>query len=272
MRTYHLGIVASCLAGVAEIDALEKIRQAGFEAVFSEIVGTCDPKQVANLQNRCAQLGLSLDFLHAPFRGINDFWVPGLAYRNLRNGIYGTIDAASEAGIPMVVCHVSSGWFPPQLCDVGFERFDALVDYAVTKNVKIAFENLRKVGNLAAIMERYENIPEVGFCYDCGHEHCYTETVHFLELYGDRLFCTHIHDNHGRDHSDYWGDPDEHLMPFDGNLNYADMMNRIRQTNYAGTLMLELVQKGEYLGKSHEAFLQIAYERIKQISEIKTSI
>lgn len=39
-----------------------------------------------------------------------------------------------------------------------------------------------------------------------------------------------------------------------------------------GALMLELVQKGEYLGKSHEEFLQIAYERIKQISEIKTSI
>ena len=58
-------------------------------------------------------------------------------------------------------------------------------------------------------------------------------------------------------------------MPFDGNLDYADMMNRIRRTNYAGTLMLEIVQEGEYLGKSHEEFLRIAYERIQHISEMK---
>lgn len=260
-----LGIIADCLPGVAEIDALEMIRNAGFEMVFCD---ENDPEKVYKIREKCDQLGLSLDFLHAPFKGINDFWIPGLAYRKLRDGITSSIDAASEAGVPTVVCHVSSGWFPPQLCDIGFERFDALVDYAISKNVKIAFENLRKVGNLAAIMERYEKIPEVGYCYDCGHEHCYTETVHFLELYGDRLLCTHIHDNHGRSKDDYWGDPDEHLMPFDGNIDYADMMKRIRQLPYDGALTLELEQKGQYEDKTHEEFLQIAYERIKRISSL----
>lgn len=265
MMKQKLGIIANCLPGVAEIDALEKIKKAGFDMVFG---GEYDPKTVCAMKERCERLGLSLDFLHAPFHGINDFWVPGLAYRDLRDGIYSSIDAASQANVPVVVCHVSSGWFPPQLCDVGFERFDAMVDYAISKNVKIAFENLRKVGNLAAIMERYEKIPEVGFCYDCGHEHCYTETVHFLELYGNRVFCTHIHDNHGRDHNDYWGDPDEHLMPFDGNLDYADMMKRLRAAGYTGALTLEIDQKGKYLEKSHEEYLQIAFERIKRISQM----
>lgn len=260
-----LGIIADCLPGVADIDALEKIRNAGFDMIF-----TCetDPAVVCKMREKCDRLGLTIDFLHAPFDFINNFWLPGLAYRDLRNAIYSSIDAASAAGVPAVVCHVSSGWFPPQLCDVGFEHFDALVDYALSKNVKVAFENLRKVGNLAAIMERYEKIPEVGFCYDCGHEHCYTETVHFLELYGDRVFCTHIHDNHGRSKDDYWGDPDEHLMPFDGDIDYVDMMKRLRQTSYGGALTLEIDQKGPYLEKSHEEFLQIAYERIKRISAL----
>ena len=261
-----LGIIASCLPGVTEINAVEKIRNAGFNMIFS---GSYDRKTVYDLKTKSDKLGLSLDFLHAPFRGINDFWVPGLAYRELRNGIYGSIDAASGADVPVVVCHVSSGWFPPQLCDIGFGRFDEMVDYAITKNVRIAFENLRKVGNLAAIMERYENIPEVGFCYDCGHEHCYTETVHFLELYASRMICTHIHDNHGRDHNDYFGDPDEHLMPFDGNLDYNDMMRRIEETGYTGALTLELGKKGIYTEKSDEEFLGIAYERIKRISKLR---
>lgn len=260
------GILASCLPGVPEIDALEKIRQAGFDGIFS---GKNDPETVCEMKERCGQLGLSFDFLHAPYKGINEFWNPGLAYRELRNGIYSSIDAAAQAEIPVVVCHVSSGWFPPQLSDIGFERFDALVDYALGKHVKIAFENLRKVGNLAAIMERYEKIPEVGFCYDCGHEHCYTETVHFLELYGNRIFCTHIHDNHGRDHDDYWGDHDEHLMPFDGNIDYADMMKRLRGTPYTGALTLEIGQKGQYLDVSHEEYLKIAFDRIRKISELQ---
>ncbi len=260
-----LGIIANCLHGVRDLDALDLIRNAGFEMIFSE---EYDPKTVYQIKEKSEKLGLSLDFLHAPYKGVNDFWIPGLAYRNLRNGIYSSIDAASGAGVPVVVCHVSSGWFPPQLCDVGFERFDALVDYAISKNVKVAFENLRKVGNLAAIMERYEKVPEVGFCYDCGHEHCYTETVHFLEFYGDRVLCTHIHDNHGRNYEDYYSDPDEHLMPFDGNLDFADMMKRLKQSPYAGALTLEVVQENEYLKKSHEEFLKIAFERIKRISAL----
>ena len=223
---HRLGIIADCLPGVAEIDALEKIRKAGFDMVFSS---EYDPKTVYKIKEKCDRLGLSLDFLHAPFRGINDFWIPGLAYRGLRNGIYGSIDAASEAGVPMIVCHVSSGWFPPQLCDVGFQRFDDLVDYAISKNVKIAFENLRKVGNLAAILERYEKVPEVGFCYDCGHEHCYTETVHFLELYGNRVFCTHIHDNHGQ--------KDEHLTIGEGDIDFRRVVGML--PNYDGRFIIE---------------------------------
>ena len=265
MENNKLGIIASCLPGKTEQEALDPIRAAGFEMVFS---GDNDPKRVLDLKNKCEKLGLDLDFLHAPFKGINDFWVPGLAYRDLREGIYRSIDAAAGAGVPAVVCHVSSGWFPPQLSDVGFSRFDDLVDYAIGKGVKVAFENLRKVGNLAAIMERYENIPEVGFCYDCGHEHCYTETVHFLELYAPRLLCTHIHDNFGRDHSNYWGDPDAHMMPFDGNLDYEDMMRRMRATAYTGALTLEVGKKEPYDTVSDEAFLKIAYERLTRISKL----
>ncbi|MBE6529811.1 MAG: sugar phosphate isomerase/epimerase [Ruminococcaceae bacterium] len=261
-----LGVVANCLTDKTEPEALDLIRAAGFEAVFSE---SNDPAAVYALRGKCDNLGLSLDFLHAPFGGINNFWLPGDAYVNLRRGIESSIDSAAGAGVPLVVCHVSSGWNPPPLCDVGLSRFDALVEYALNRGVKIAFENLRKLGVLAAIMERYEKIPEVGFCYDIGHEHCYTRTVHYMDLYADRLLCTHIHDNHGRDKDD-WSDPDEHLLPFDGNIDYADIMRRLNDTDFAGTLMLEIYdsRRPVYREMGNEAFLKTAYERISQISKL----
>lgn len=260
-----LGIISSCLPGVSEYDALDKIKAAGFEMIFAD---TFDVKTACMMREKCDKLGLSFEFLHAPFSGINDYWCEGDDYLKIRDGMYKSIDSAAAAGVPVIVAHVSSGWFPPQLCDIGFARFDQLVEYAIRNGVKIAFENIRKVGNLAAIMERYEKLSEVGFCYDCGHEHCYTETVHFLDLYGTRTFCTHIHDNYGRDKEDVWKDADYHLLPFDGNIDYSDMMKRINNSEYKGSLTLEVTKRGDYKNESDEEFLKTAFERIVKISKM----
>ena len=260
-----LGINASCLPDLTEYDALDKIKTAGFETVFSEV---SDLKTVCAIREKCDRLGLALEFLHAPFARINDFWCGGYDYLGIRDGIKSSIDSAAAAGVPIVIVHVSSGWFPPQVCDLGFARFDELVEHAISKKVKIAFENLRKFGNHAVIMERYETIPEVCFCYDCGHEHCYTETVDFLSIYGNRTLCTHIHDNFGRDKEDVFKDGDYHLLPFDGNIDYADMMARIKKAGYTCSLMLEVYKRGIYKEMTDEDFLYTAYSRILKISKL----
>ena len=260
-----LGIITTCLPGVAEIDTLEKIKGAGFDMIFAD---TFDVKTACAMKDKCERLGISFDFLHAPFAHINDYWENGDAYLGIRDGMMKSIDSASAAGIPLIVAHTSSGWQPPKISEIGFTRFDELVDYAISKGVKIAFENLRVYEYLAVVLDRYKNVPEVGYCYDCGHEHCYTETVKFLDLYGDRLLCTHIHDNFGRDKQDVWKDADYHLLPFEGNIDYKDMMARIKKTGYTGALTLEVHKKGEHMAESDEEFLKNAYERIKKISEM----
>ena len=260
-----IGIIASCLPGISEYDALDYIGDAGFEMVFCD---SFEPHEILRLKEKCDRLGISLDFLHAPFSGVNDFWVEGDAFLPLRNNIFSSIAGASEAGIPIVVAHVSSGWFPPAISDVGLSRFDELVEYAETKKVTIAFENLRRADYLDVILQRYQGTSNVGFCYDCGHEHCYTEPVDYLDLYGTRLLCTHIHDNYGRDKNDPMRDADDHLMPFDGNIDYVAMMERIKKTPYTGALTLELCNAERYREKGNTAFLAIARERIEKIAKI----
>ena len=179
------------------------------------------------------------------------------------------IDSASKNNIPYVITHVSSGWTPPFVNDIGLKRFDALVFYAKKRGVTLAFENLRLLGNLTCIMDRYESADNVKFCFDCGHEHCYTKTVSILDIFTNRVCCTHIHDNMSRPFESKEGKFDMHLLPFDGTYNYEQMMRKLDEYGYCGTLMLEVWQNtDEYKKMSHSQFLEECYRRIEKISQM----
>ena len=259
-----LGIVASCLHGVSELDALEKIKAAGFETFFT---GSYKNDDVRAIKERADELGLEYEFIHAPFRNINQMWTAGMGYLEVFDYMKESIDAAANNGIKYVITHVSSGWLPPQVNDLGLERYDEIVLYAKDKGIQVAFENLRKVGNLAVLVDRYENMDNVGFCYDNGHEHCYTETVCWPDIFREKMLCTHIHDNFGRP-EDKMADGDIHILPFDGNCDYAKMMAKLDEYNYTGSLTLEVGRGARYKDLSHEEFLQTCYDRLVKISKM----
>ena len=259
------GIVATCLRNGPQIESLEKIKAVGFDGFFTS---RGDIAECCAMRKEADRLGLDYQFIHAPFKGINTFWTPGLDYLPVYTQCIESVDAAAEAGVPIVIMHLSSGWIPPQICDIGLARFDSFVEYALKRGVKIAFENLRTLGNLAAIMDRYAQVENVVFCFDNGHEYCYTPRVKFIDLYADRMICTHIHDNPGRDPIDPTVNNDQHLLPFDGTYDFKDMMDRIKKYGYEGALTLEVAKNEPYLDMSDEDWLAMCYERIKKISEM----
>jgi sugar phosphate isomerase/epimerase len=263
-----LGILADCLSGVKPAMALDLIAGAGFETVFTNEHNVCE---LDRIRNKCDTLGLRLEFVHAPFRGINKMWLNSDEYQEILGGIRESVYSCHDCGVGVVVCHISSGWNAPQINDLGLSRFDELVDLAVKKNVVIAFENLRKVGNIAYFKDRYEGVEQVRFCYDCGHEHCYTVHVPFVDIFADKLVCTHLHDNFGRDET-ATADGDLHLLPFDGNIDYKKIIAKLDEYDYRGSLMLEVVddRKKEYLEWGHEKFLQEAFDRAKKLNSYST--
>lgn len=262
-----LGINVDCLPTRTNQETLELAYQTGFEAFFT---GSQDRETVAALKKRGDELRMDFEFIHAPFRGINDMWMPGLGYLTMFNAMKHSIDLAAEFGIPAVITHVSSGWTPPQVNDLGLSRYDDIVLYAKEKGVIVAFENLRMLGNLAVLVDRYEKMDNVMFCFDCGHEHCYTKTVSWLDIFTNRVKCTHIHDNPGRPMEDKVTDFDYHWLPFDGTCDYESMIRKLDKYGYTGSLMLEVNQKvrEDYKAMSAEEFIKTAYERIKKISEL----
>ena len=259
------GICAECLChGTAEA-ALSKIKRAGFDGFFAMYRSHEEARRLKEVGEQCS---LEFEFIHAPFEDINALWRPGLSYLDSYRQLEKSIEAAAECAVPAVIVHTTSGWFAPPVSDVGLARYDALVELAIQKGVKVAFENQRRLGTLACLMDRYERVSEVVFCYDSGHEHCFTETVPFLKLYGKRLACTHLHDNTGRLPHDYWANNDAHLLPFDGDIDFARVAREMEEVDYRGRYMLEAFRTGRYAEMEDEAFLSLAFSRLKRMEKL----
>ena len=263
-----LGVNIDCIGdGFDEVRTLELAHQTGFE-VFT---GSKRPvEMMARIKEKAVELGMEFPFLHSPYSGINNLWLEGDDYRTIFEGIIESVDIAATFEIGAVVTHVSSGWQAPPVNDLGLSRFDALVEYANKKNITLAFENLRMVGNLAYLIDRYEHCDNVRFCFDCGHEHCYTKTVPWIDIFTNKIIATHIHDNMSRPFGDKSTDPDSHWLPFDGTYNYHEMMRKLDKYGYAGPLVLEIYRKAraDYKELSPEEFIATSYDRIKRISTL----
>lgn len=263
---HKLGILSNCIGDEDTLLTLERIKKAGFDTIH---VGIPDIDASVEIKKRADELGLETEFIHAPYKGINDMWANDDSVPEIFLQLKHSVDMARASGIPAIITHVSSGWDAPDICDKGLARFDALVDYAEENGVIIAFENLRKIGNLAYLVDRYEKRDNVRYCYDSGHEYGYTRFVSFPDIFREKLIFTHIHDNLGYEHNPE--SPDLHLLPFDGSMNYRDMMKRLHKYSYSGSIMLEVANhwcKGKYAHMSPDAFLKECYKRAKKISKM----
>lgn len=133
-----------------------------------------------------------------------------------------------------------------KVLDVVAENFRDMGEYASRFGIKIALENLGRFEPLGSIDILPEliakiNLPNVGYCFDSGHAHAFGESVtEWIETTGDKLFATHLHDNHGRlsgvelpgmfitSSKKY----DEHLSPGFGTINWTDIINSLRKVSY----------------------------------------
>lgn len=262
----RVGIVCDCIKGEDQFITLERIKKAGFDCIGIDSATSQDTEKVKKLGEKAKELGLWVDFVHSPFANINSMWLDSEDHVEVMEKIKTAIISAKLSNCKNVVVHISSGWNSPEICDIGLQRFDALVDFAKENGVKIAFENLRKVGNVAYFADRYANNDSVGFCYDSGHEFGYTETVTFADIFKHRITCTHIHDNFGKI-DPYKDDPDLHHVPFDGKMDYKKMMKNLKKYSYSGALTLE-VWNTRHKHMTPDAFLKMCYKRITKISKM----
>ena len=224
------------------------LAQTGFQALFTMHDGA---EATARYAAAAAGAGLTYESIHAPWDGINTMWQEGEAGETMLRRLTDTLDSCRQNNIPIAVVHLSSGRNAPCINDLGHSRFDRLIDHAVKTGVTVAFENQRMLANIAWAFEAFPQ-DSVGFCWDCGHEFCFTPGRHYMPLFGSRLICTHIHDN-----TTVFNE-DSHLLPFDGKADFGYVADTLRYSGYTGSLMLEIGNRERYGGMDPLEFLKRA--------------
>jgi sugar phosphate isomerase/epimerase len=124
--------------------------------------------------------------------------------------------------------------------DAARRSVEALHRLAEPLGVTIALEvipnELSRAGSLVHFIEEVIDATGVGICLDFGHAHMAGDLVDAIETVAEHLVTTHVHDNRGR--------TDDHLMPFEGTIDWQAALTGIQKVGYEGTFLLEVAAHG----------------------------
>jgi len=160
-----------------------------------------------------------------------------------------SVEAAAIVEVPWLVFHAGQmphGCFDGEHLARAWQRnldwFGELLPLAERLGVGIAIENTadlfragRSYGSIPAELVALVDAlgsPLVGVCWDTGHAHLQgLKQGEALRALGARLKCLHVADNDGRG--------DQHVLPFYGTVDWADVMAGLRALGYEAPFSFE---------------------------------
>jgi sugar phosphate isomerase/epimerase len=243
-------IVSGDNEAASRLESINVIKEAGFRNVFIQWYKKDLRHNQEQLEN-IRRLGLKVIFAHLDYLEINSIWEEGERGDSLVEEYKIDLKACKENNIPLVVMHLTKSSFPPAFNELGLTRIRRIVNYANELDIKIAFENTRIKGYLEYVLGSITD-KNVGVCYDSGHCHAHFKDEFDFTFFKDRIFAVHLHDNHGLS--------DEHLIPFDGTIDWDWTIKGLKQSGYLGPVTLECVYDNQYLNISPLEFFNKAYE------------
>lgn len=245
-------IYVEVFSGISYDEMLPMIREIGFDGYFTGTAIAADLDRLTHFKRVAEGLGLYQETSHSTIPGNSALWASGTAGDDYVDVLKTNVLHCGKLGIPTLVVHVQPSQKLENNFETGAKRLKSIVRLAKEQQVKLAFENINSPDYLYRTLDCFQE-EHVGFCYDCGHEACHTFGERFLPQLGERLFCTHLHDN------DCKGDL--HRIPFDGQIDFETMARELKDCRYTGNLTLELLYDGFYNTKlSKMEFLQKAYD------------
>ena len=214
---------------------------------------------------------IKVESLHAPYRcgeyTVNDMWNGGAEGEQMLEKLRHCIDLCDSYGVGVLVAHASTGRPMPPITDDGTARFGRLFDYAREKEITVAFENHKFIENTSHIMNTF---PDAGFCWDVGHEACFTDGIDYMSLWKDRLSVVHISD------SECIPDTDKHLIPYDGKIDFQKVAEKIAGCKCALMLELKPGNDARYKNLSVMEYYTLAAQRaeklLKEVNKLEKKI
>jgi len=249
-------------------DHLVEIAAHGFETV--EVFATRthfdyhNPAAIADLQQWLAESELELHGIHAPIGEsyIAGRWGPPLTIASADPDARAHAMAEAELAlhiarrIPVEVLVTHLG-LPrtqqPAAAESGRDAGRRSIELGVRVAVEVIPNELSRVGSLVHFIEEDLDLdalgaPEVGICLDFGHAHMDGDLLDAIETVSGHLITTHVHDNRGR--------ADDHLVPFEGTIDWPAALTAVQKIGYDGALLFEIGAHGparETLKKARKA-------------------
>jgi sugar phosphate isomerase/epimerase len=257
-------------------DHLLEIAAHGFETI--EVFATRthfdyhNPSAVADLQQWMAEAGLTLHGIHAPVMNAYEGgrWIGPLSLASSDAGARAHAVAEAEHALHMarripvkvLVTHLglprttagaaSDGRAAARRSIEELQRIAEPLGVQIT--VEVIPNELSRAGSLVHFVEEDVDLEEgpVGICLDFGHAHMDGDLVDAIETVSEHFVTTHVHDNRGR--------ADDHLVPFEGTIDWPAALTTIQKVGYEGPLIFEIAAHGsakETLARARKARLRM---------------
>ena len=217
-----------------------------------------DPKRIDEIAGWLSELRMTAGSMHAPICDSFRDGVWGRAFSNASSqaalraeAIDETIaamDAARRLGCGTIVLHlgVPRGQpIPAGDNDAGAVRrsLDAIAQAAADRGLRLALEvmpnDLSTPDSLSGFLDELE-MPAAGVCLDFGHAHLMGGAPEAAEALSGEIITTHVHDNKGT--------LDNHLVPFEGTIDWPATLTAMWKIGYEGPLIFEVADHGDAAG------------------------
>jgi sugar phosphate isomerase/epimerase len=130
--------------------------------------------------------------------------------------------------------------------------------------VEVILNPLSKPGSLVHFVEHVLDGSRVGICLDVGHAHLDGGLLDAIDVVSEHVVATHLHDNRGRH--------DDHLVPFEGDIDWASALTAIQKIGYDGAFLFEIAAKGAVRGMLAQARnAREKMERLLSETQVATS-
>jgi sugar phosphate isomerase/epimerase len=231
-----------------------------------------DPHHVRDVAQWFSDHDLALHSLHAPLYSDLEWGRSGglavsVAYAERRpridsmEEIKRAIEVAEFLPFRFLILHLGlpGEEFEIEKFDAAFTSLEHLNIFAKERSVQILLEN---IPSALAAPERlvqffqYTRI-DMGVCFDTGHAHMTCGVHPAFEVLKSRIRSTHVHDN--------VGEKDEHLLPFDGGIDWKSAMGDFRTLDGCFPLLFELRKQAEPVTATLKRLRQVI-ERLEAIS------
>lgn len=238
-------------------DHLAQIAGYGFEAI--ELFATRshfdyhDAAAIERLAGWLGETGLRLHSMHAPI--VDRYGTgPGTAFSTASSDAGRRQAAVREAEAALTVLdRIPAGFVvvhlgtpspkagPGDNSRAAAARSLEEIDRAAgRRGARVAVEvipnELSSADALVALIERDFDGSSVGVCMDFGHAHLLGGVADAIEVAAEHLITTHVHDNRGRS--------DDHLVPYQGTIDWPSALVTMQKIGYDGTYLLELANAG----------------------------